>query len=83
MRVLRNAVSSVFGCRHGRLSRLFTIQRQSYMVCLDCGHKVFYSPAEMRRLSRREVRSLGVVDPRLLPVKPATEAVPARPGAAA
>ncbi len=63
MRVLRdvvNTVSSVFGCRHDRLSRPFTIERQSYMVCLECGLKVFYSMDQMRRLSKREVRQLPV-----------------------
>ena len=61
MRVLRNVVhvvSSVFGCKHERLTRPFTIQKQSYMMCLECGQKVFYSMEEMRRLSRREVRHL-------------------------
>lgn len=61
MRVLTtviHAVSSVFGCTHDRMSRPFTIERQSYMVCLECGQKVFYSPITMRRLSRREVKHL-------------------------
>ena len=65
MRVLRNvahALTSVFGCSHDRLSRPFTIQRQSYMVCLECGQKVFYSMEEMRCLSRREVRRLRAVE---------------------
>ncbi len=73
MRVLRNvahALSSVFGCSHDRLSRPFTIQRQSYMVCLECGQKVFYSMDEMRRLSRREVRRLHAVAPAGLHLAP-------------
>ena len=64
MRVLRNAFhvfSSVFGCQHARLSRPFTIEQQSYMVCLECGHKLFYSMQEMRRLSRREVKRLHAI----------------------
>ncbi len=59
MRVLRTAinfVSSVFGCGHGRMSRPFTIDRQSYLVCLDCGRKMPYSTECMRRLSTREAR---------------------------
>ncbi len=73
MRVLRNvahAFSSVFGCSHDRLSRPFTIQRQSYMVCLECGQKVFYSMEEMRRLSRREVRRLHAVAPGGMSIAP-------------
>ena len=61
MRVLRialNFVSSAWGCGHDRMSRPFTIDRQCYMVCLDCGRKIFYSPDRMRRLSAREIRQL-------------------------
>ncbi len=88
MRVLRdviNTVSSVFGCQHDRLSRPFTIERQSYMVCLECGLKVFYSMDEMRRLSRREVRRLAVLEPisRMRPVPGGSESAPGDPTLAA
>lgn len=76
MRVLRNvvhAVSSVFGCHHERLTRPFTIQKQSYMMCLECGQKVFYSMEEMRRLSRREVRRMHAVSAGVLEMKPVHE----------
>jgi DNA-directed RNA polymerase subunit RPC12/RpoP len=53
-----HAVSSVFGCTHDKTSRPFTIDNQSYMACLACGQKVFYSPITMRRLSRRELTGL-------------------------
>ncbi len=53
-----HAVSSVFGCQHDHLTRLFTIGKQSYMVCLDCGHKVYYSTDKMRPMTRREVRRM-------------------------
>ncbi len=74
MRVLTHVVdsiTSVFGCRHDRLSRPFTIQSQSYMVCLECGRKVFYSMDEMRRLSRGEVRRLRNAEARVLALSPA------------
>lgn len=62
MRVLRflrdSAIDLCLGCRHDRLTRPFTIQDESYMVCLDCGKQVFYSLESMRRLSGRELRSL-------------------------
>jgi hypothetical protein len=61
MRVLTrvvHSITSVFGCRHDRLSRPFTIQSQSYMVCLECGRKVFYSMDEMRCLSRGELKRM-------------------------
>ncbi len=69
MRVLHNvvhAISSVFGCTHDRMTRPFTIDRQSYMVCLECGKKVFYSTEQMRRLSRREVRHLAAANAAVL-----------------
>lgn len=62
MRVLRflrdKAIDMCLGCNHGRLTRPFTIEDESYMVCLDCGTQLFYSLEDMRRLSRREVRRL-------------------------
>ncbi len=62
MRVLRflrdTAVDLCLGCRHNRLTRPFTIENESYMVCLDCGKQLFYSMEDMRRLSGRELRHL-------------------------
>jgi len=37
----------IFGCRHGQLSRVFTIDRQTYKVCCDCGAKFKYSLERM------------------------------------
>jgi hypothetical protein len=28
-----------FGCHHRHLSRVFTIKKWTYKVCLDCGHE--------------------------------------------
>ncbi len=55
LRDMSNVVTTVFGCRHARFSRLFTIRDESYMVCLTCGHQVYYCVETMRPLSRREV----------------------------
>jgi hypothetical protein len=33
----------IFGCHHGHLSRVFTIDRHTYQVCFDCGAKLRYS----------------------------------------
>jgi len=43
-----------FGCRHGELSRVFTIGGQSYCVCWSCGSRFLYSLASMR-MGRRFV----------------------------
>jgi hypothetical protein len=48
----------LFGCSHGRLTRPFTIQEETYMVCLDCGKQIYYSAKEMRPLSAWEVRRM-------------------------
>ncbi len=72
IRNLAHALTSVFGCRHDRLTRPFTIQQQSYMVCLECGQKVFYSMDEMRRLSRREIRRMYAAQAGILCLTPKT-----------
>jgi len=45
-------VSSVcnllFGCRHKHRSRIFSIGRRTYQVCVDCGREFDYSWEEMR-----------------------------------
>jgi hypothetical protein len=51
----------LLGCRHDHLTRPFTIQQQTYEVCLDCGKHLFYSADAMRPLSGRETRRLRAV----------------------
>jgi hypothetical protein len=51
----------LLGCRHDHLTRPFTLQQQTYKVCLDCGKHVFYSANTMRPLSRRELRRTHAV----------------------
>lgn len=48
----------LFGCHHGRLTRPFTIEQQTYKVCLNCGKQIFYSAERMSPLSGREIRRL-------------------------
>ena len=48
----------VFGCRHGSLTRPFTLEQQTYKVCLDCGKQIYYSSERMSALSAREVRRM-------------------------
>jgi hypothetical protein len=48
-----NAIVTFFyeiflGCRHQKLTRPFTLEQQTYKVCLDCGRHVFYSAETMR-----------------------------------
>ena len=43
-------------CRHSNLTRLFTIEGQTYKVCVDCSRHIFYSPETMLPLRRRELR---------------------------
>ena len=62
MRVLR-AVFRFFyeiflGCSHSHLTRIFTLQDETYRVCLDCGVHVAYSPVAMRPLTAREQRRM-------------------------
>ncbi|MFT4113869.1 hypothetical protein [Silvibacterium sp.] len=62
MNAIRNTVNFfsaiVFGCAHERLSRPFSLEDQCYMVCLNCGIHVPYSPVTMRPLTGREIRRM-------------------------
>jgi hypothetical protein len=48
----------LFGCRHWSQTRPFTLEKQTYKVCLDCGKQIYYSRERMTPLSAREVRRL-------------------------
>lgn len=63
-----------FGCAHDRLSRPFSIEDQCYMVCLECGRHVPYSPTTMRPLTGREIRRMKAVQAAGLKVVPAAMA---------
>ena len=62
MTFLRSALEflydALFGCRHERLTRPFTLEQQTYKVCLDCGGHVFYSAERMEPLTAREIRRM-------------------------
>jgi hypothetical protein len=58
-RAIFNFFYDIFiGCRHDRLTRIFTVQQDTYRVCLDCGTHLPYSSVTLRPLSAREVRRL-------------------------
>jgi hypothetical protein len=48
----------IFGCRHWSQTRPFTLEQQTYKVCLDCGKQIYYSRERMTPLSAREVRRM-------------------------
>jgi hypothetical protein len=48
----------VFGCRHWSQTRPFTLEQQTYKVCLDCGKQIHYSRERMTPLSAREIRRM-------------------------
>jgi hypothetical protein len=59
MELFQSVFEAIFGyCRHSNLSRPFTIEGQTYKVCMDCSQQVFYSRETMLPLSRRELRHL-------------------------
>ncbi len=37
----------LFGCHHPQLSRVFTLQGETYRVCCDCGARYGYSMETM------------------------------------
>lgn len=73
-----NFLYEVFlGCRHQHLTRPFTLQQQTYMVCLDCGKQIYYSPDTMRPLTAREVRRMNAAQAGEVRVMPAAMGTPA------
>jgi hypothetical protein len=48
----------LFGCRHWSQTRPFTLEQQTYKVCLDCGKQIYYSTERMTPLSAREIRRM-------------------------
>lgn len=43
MKVLLWIFQLVFGCHHSHLSRVLTIKKRTYQVCLECGQESGYS----------------------------------------
>ncbi|HTW47966.1 MAG TPA: hypothetical protein VMD92_08455 [Acidobacteriaceae bacterium] len=66
----------LFGCSHNRLTRPFTIDEETYMVCLDCGRQIYYSAQEMRPLSAWEVRRMKAARAGEVKVVPIPAGVP-------
>jgi hypothetical protein len=48
MWILATMLDFLFGCRHSDLSRVFTIDGQTYRVCCTCGARFSYSLSRMR-----------------------------------
>ncbi|HEX3438591.1 MAG TPA: hypothetical protein VHT24_17610 [Pseudacidobacterium sp.] len=87
MKVLRAIVSFFYeiflGCRHSQLTRPFTLEQQTYKVCLDCGKRIYYSTETMRPLRAREVRRIEAMqagEVKVVPVTSATNALAPKSG---
>ena len=60
MATITAVLDLLFGCHHVHLSRVFTLQGESYKVCCDCGARFSYSLETMsveRRLPLTSVRT--------------------------
>jgi hypothetical protein len=57
VRSLLQMFEFVFGCHHRKLSRIFTIRKRTYRVCLECGREFKYSWKTMPSMQS------SVVDP--------------------
>lgn len=66
----------LLGCSHRHLTRPFTIEKETYMVCLDCGKQLYYSPSLMRPLTTRELRRLRAAQASEVRVMPSPAPVP-------
>ena len=49
----------IFGCHHRHLSRVFTIDRQTYKVCFACGTRLRYSWRTMSLIKTETTPTLG------------------------
>jgi len=62
MSILRTLFSFCYeillGCSHRHQTRIFTMQQETYRVCLDCGKHILYSSVTMRPLSARDLRRM-------------------------
>lgn len=75
MEIPRFIFELLFGCRHERQTRPFTLEQQTYKVCLNCGQHVFYSADEMRPMTAGELRRMRTAQSRSGKVIPLTAAV--------
>jgi hypothetical protein len=66
----------LFGCSHSRVTRPFTLDEETYEVCLDCGKQIYYSAQEMRPLTSWEVRRMKAARAGEMKVLPIPSAVP-------
>jgi hypothetical protein len=57
MAILLAILDFLFGCHHVHLSRVFTLQGETYRVCCDCGAKFAYSLESMSIEHRPSTRS--------------------------
>ena len=48
MNTLLRILHFPFACHHSQLSRVFTIRKRTYQVCLTCGEEFEYSWARMQ-----------------------------------
>lgn len=78
MRILRVIFNflyeTILGCSHQHLTRPFTLEHETYKVCLDCGKRVYYSAADMRPLTVLESRRMNAAaagEVRIMPAKAA------------
>lgn len=74
--VLNFFTQILFGCSHTRLTRPFTLNAETYKVCLDCGKQVYYSAQEMRPLTPWEVRRMKAANAGEVKMMPAPSAMP-------
>jgi hypothetical protein len=66
MKSLSWALRIVLCCHHVEMSRVFTIKKRTYQVCLDCGQEFEYSWSRMHCMGPSAMAYMP-----LIPVRPA------------
>ena len=59
---VESVITSLLGCHHPNMSRVFTIRKRTYQVCCDCGKEFAYSWERMERLPGQHTIDRGALE---------------------
>jgi hypothetical protein len=57
--IARSIFNWLFGCRHRELTRVFTLDQQTYRVCLSCGARIPFVDEPPHQVRERNPKAAG------------------------
>ena len=57
--IARSIFNFFFGCRHRELTRVFTLDNQTYRVCLSCGARIPFTEEPPQHMSDTKAKAAG------------------------